>query len=46
MRFIYKSRGKWDMKERGENQELMQTESRVIFVGKRREHENEVEVEG
>lgn len=46
MRFIYKSRGKWDMKERGGNQELIQKESRVIFVQKRREHENKVEVEG
>jgi len=34
------------MKERGENQELMQKESRVIFVWKRREHENKVVVEG
>ena len=34
------------MKERGENQEFMQKESRIIFVGKRREHENELEVEG
>ena len=32
--------------ERGENQELMQKESKIIFVGKRIEHENEVEVEG
>lgn len=46
MRFVYKSRGKWDMKERGENRELMQKESRVIFVWKRREHENKVEVKG
>ena len=43
MRFVYKSRGKWDMKERGENQELMQKESRVIFVWKRREHENNMD---
>lgn len=46
MRFVYKSRGKWDKKERGVNQELMQKESRVIFVWKRRDPENEVEVEG
>ena len=46
MRFVYKSRGEWDMKERGENRELMQKESRVIFVWKRREHENKGEVKG
>lgn len=34
------------MKERAENQELMQKASRIIFAGKRREHENEVAVEG